>query len=270
MEKPLLNGRTGQEIAAAIALGIDVRNALLAYPNAPFELHSAVVDKLELEQYPGSTEGVSFFMRGAFPFISVGEKGIFVVFYNPLADVAIVSLWVREGQKTELVDASLVPGEYLKWGSPDSVMPRALHTSSVADNLHDLNQYMKKQLAESAVYTRSMLFSAFGAKNDYYKAIALRRIGYVAMGASKSAAPCWAEMSSANVKEARSKSQVTNIAAKFENQALLPVGGYGAAETYVGVFALRESPSDFIFIAADRNANCRILTVNAVETIGVD
>jgi hypothetical protein len=216
---------------------------------------------------------LSFYLAAAvgYPLMAPGGSD-YIVFYNPVADVALLTSWTKDPGDVAVTDARLVPGERVFADELRAAEPRWFLQDDKPTALKaQVSRYLKEVATGSsaAIASVEQLFREKVNVDDVR--VAEFRILMNAIGTNLEGMPCGKELreKGTNLRGLVAGSQATNIRLQ-DSIELFPAGGYKQQTNNNMFFVAPRTPSTLFVAIADTNNGCRIIYTDGIPTIPLD
>lgn len=264
----LESGATVRQAGQLIGRGLALRKeAVSDQPDAP--AIRILADSLDTDM-PAQTAVVMlrFFMNGAVPLAMPTANGDYIIFVNPVADVALITSWQTGAGNPQIKQSRLVTLETLEGVEHQALTARWTDVEQMADLLVEIVQNTLKNTPNPSPDYISRIETLLKDTQDKHP-LPFRRMAAAVIGASPKAAVCSDAIVAASkrLKTLASQAESTNIPANAPDAELAVAGGIAPGRISLLVLSNKERPGDFIFVAADKDDNCKIFAANGVSTL---
>ncbi|TCQ16381.1 hypothetical protein [Rhizobium sp. PP-CC-3G-465] len=260
------NAQANTEFATLLAQGELIRKDFVgnAKPLDPHALISGV-SVLMPAQY--ATPLLRVFFRGASSLPIFAKQGYFLVFYNPVSDVALVTFWKINGTTALFQNAHFMPAENLYLKKQPEQFPHWMATENYFANMRKSMTLMVNVASAPDGIVSELLGKLSELPFDKINsARALQRIAFAAAGLSDVKLPCGKALTPytelASLRHAAGRS---NIKEPVDPLSLSGLGGISNAGITIRFFVAGGQPDLIIAAAADEQDNCKIIAVTAIN-----
>lgn len=266
----LINGRSIEDVASLVARGDILRESSLE-ADVRDVAFSAIVEDTAIDGNPAfSEELLRFLLRGGSSFPVLSEKDTFLVFYNPILGITLVTSWQKEAGVYKLSHARYVPSEKVLGQSPTLTRPIWRDVTNIPDALTETVMNYSRITSESGPETVKRLLNIMAfAPSEADVKIVRDRFALGIVGISDVISPCGPVLSAktTTLVTLRQTAAETNMGNFTGDAELIPVGGYSNDQFGFRILAQKKNPSVLVLVAADTKADCKIDGAYVVDTM---
>jgi hypothetical protein len=207
------------------------------------------------------------FFRGASVAPVYAKNGYYIIFYNPVADVSLITSWKRDNSAVSLLQARIIVGETLYASVPAKEQPSWIEDDQFAARMRANMTTISKMAAQPDSELFKRLERWLSTPADTVEAAkAFHRIAVATKGLFSSVVPCADSMSGLKTLPQLERAAArTNMQGDIGERSIVRTGGMTTGGLSIQFFTLADY-TDVVFIAvADEHKKCELLSVTAIE-----
>ncbi len=207
------------------------------------------------------------FFRGASVAPVYAKDGYYIIFYNPVADVSLITSWERENVAIRLLQARMILGETLYSNVPSKQQPSWMQGDEFAARMRANMTIVSKMASDPDSTLLSLLQNRLSTPVDMIEtAKAFHRIAVATTGLFSPAVPCADSMSEfKTLPQLQRAAAQTNMQGDIGERPIVRTGGMTVSGLSIQFFTLADY-TDVVFAAvADEDKKCELLSVTAIE-----